>query len=136
MAKKKYWYHWTAYFMLLLFSSGILAVSDLPKYYCDKENSFKRCMFLRDNNATCVYVIQQVNGSWSSAGDRCQKGYSRGTWQLTEDFVRIPIDRSDPSIAGRVVNINRPIVMTNTQIYKDTGDRLHVEGYCRSTLAK
>lgn len=136
MAKTKYWYHWTAELMLLLFITGTLAVSDLPQYYCDMEDSIKGCMFLKDNNQTCVYPVQSVDGNWSSLGDRCQKGYTRGTWQLTEDFVRIPVDVKALESLGQAYSIERPIVMTQAKVLKDTKDNLYVEGFCQSSVSK
>lgn len=133
---KKYWYHWTAELMLLLFITGTIAISDLPNYYCPVEDKFLGCMFLKDNNATCVYPIQLQNGSFTYAGDRCQRGQSRATWQLTEGFVRIPIDVRDPVLAELKYNIQRPIVMTNAKVFKDTKDKLYVEGFCRSAIIK
>lgn len=136
MAKRKLWYHYTAELMLLLFITGTIAVTDLPNYYCDVEDKFKGCMFLKDNNATCVFPINVAGNNWTYAGDRCQAGQTRSTWQLTEEFVRIPIDRSDPLLAKPIEHIQRPIVMTNTKVYKDTRDKLYVEGFCRSAIIK
>ena len=136
MAEKKYWYHWTAELMLLLFITGTIAVSDLPNYYCDMEDKFRGCMFLKDNNQTCVYPINTQGNNWTYAGDRCQRGYTRGTWHLTEDFVRIPVTIDRAGIKNQYYEVDRPIIMTQAKVLRDTGDKLYIEGYCQSSISK
>lgn len=122
--------------MLLLFVTGTIAISDLPNYYCAQEDTFKGCMFLKDNNATCVFPFQNVNGSFDYAGDRCQRGQDRGTWELTSDFVRIPVSSDRIALDSDKFHVQRPVVMTQAKVLKDTRDNLYVEGYCQSSVAK
>ena len=131
--KKKYWYHYTAIAMLILFNFGTLTVSDLPTYYCDLEDSVKPCMFLKDNNQTCVYPFNGEGGVMESAGDRCQKGYTRGTWKFLDNYVRLPVDPNSLD-SESTFDIQRPIIMTDAEVLRDLDGRKYVEGHCTSTV--
>ena len=130
MATKKYWYHYVTEIMLGLVLIGVITVSDLPTYYCDKEDTIRSCLYLKDNNQTCVYAFQSEGDTeYESAGDRCQKGYTRGIWELTDNFIRIPTD-----LSGEITEVERPIIMYNAKVTKDLDNVQYIEGYCTSTL--
>lgn len=135
MATKKYWYHYTAIILLGLLNVGTFTVAELPTYYCDMEDSVRSCLFLKDNGQTCVYPFQINNEELSdgeefaSAGDRCQKGYTRGIWEPTDNFVRIPTE-----LDGKVTEVNKPIIMYNAKVTKDLENIQYIEGYCTSSI--
>jgi hypothetical protein len=129
---RKYWYHYTAEMMLLLFALGIISVSELPKYYCEPEDKIQGCMFIYNNNKTCAIPILDKNKNWTWKGDTCVKKGVYGEWELLEGFVRIPVKAE--KIKGKKFNITRPIVMTNAKILRDLGDKKYVYGYCSSVV--
>ena len=127
--KRKMWYHYTAEAMLVLMTLGILSVTDLPTYYCDMEDSVRQCLFIKDKGQTCVYPAIEDN-QWTSIGDRCQKGYTRGIWELTDNFVRIPSNFDD----AEKIYIERPIIMTGAKVSKDLEGQKYIEGHCASKV--
>jgi len=146
----KAWYYWTAIAILSLLTMGSLRLSDVPVYHCELEGSYKRCIFLKDNDKTCVQPLM-INGSWTWKGDRCQKGYNYGNWTLVGDIsntINIKIKKcvndegetadifSNARIMSRYNNISvvKPTMFRNARFIKKN-DNCYVVGNCISALS-
>ncbi|MHA1409340.1 MAG: hypothetical protein ACTSQY_03290 [Candidatus Odinarchaeia archaeon] len=99
------WYNWTAWAILALLTMGSLKIADVPVYYCDLEDKSLTCIFLKDNDKTCVEPLM-VDGKWTWKGDRCQVGYEYGNWTLVgsiKDTINLEVGVCVDPIGDEVI---------------------------------